>query len=365
MVATGEFIVNRAVNAPYSPPPTLPAPSGTFTGVDNRDRWTTTAGPGITTVYPACAAAGQVGPCVSRINNAVGNQVTQAFVIKNTDQNRSWNISGSVTKPMSHGFTFKGGYAYGVSKSVFDPGSTASSSFAGSGQPTPSDPNNPPLSYSASSPGHRYFLAATYTRQYFGWGATTVSAFLDGHTNGNTSYIFAGDANGDTVTNDLIYIPASEADMNFRPLTTTVNGQSVTYTAQQEADAFEQYINNDPYLKSHRGQYAERYAVFLPIVTRLDLSISQDVFANLGGRKHSGQVRLDITNLGNLLNHDWGVSQRLINQQILTSPLADAQGRLSYQMQTLNGQLLTTPYQYNAGISDVYVLMLSFRYTFQ
>ncbi|HZR25316.1 MAG TPA: carboxypeptidase regulatory-like domain-containing protein [Vicinamibacterales bacterium] len=365
LVATGEFIANRDLNAPYYINANLPAPNGAFTGIDNRVRWATTAGPGVGTPYPTCASAGQVGPCVSRINNAPGNQVTAAYVIKNTSLNRSWNASGSITKPMNHGFSFKGGYTYGVAKSVFDPASTASSSYAGTGQPTPSDPNNPPLSYSATSPGHRYFLAATYSKQYLSFGATTVSMFLDGHTNGNTSYVFSGDANGDNFSgNDLIYIPATEAEMNFKPLTTTLNGASVTYTAQQQADAFEQYINNDPYLKSHRGQYAERWAVFQPIVSRVDLSITQDVFHSIGGKRHSGQIRLDITNLGNLLNKDWGVSQRVINQQILTNPTADAQGRLTYNLQTLNGQLLTSPYQTNAGISDVYVMMLSFRYQF-
>ncbi len=29
-----------------------------------------------------------------------------------------------------------------------------------------------------------------------------------------------------------------------------------------------------------------------------------------------------------------------------------------------NGDLFTQPYQTNAGIADVYVMMLSFRYTF-
>jgi hypothetical protein len=33
-------------------------------------------------------------------------------------------------------------------------------------------------------------------------------------------------------------------------------------------------------------------------------------------------------------------------------------------MQSASGVLLTTPWQTNAGISDVYVMMLSFRYTF-
>ena len=34
-------------------------------------------------------------------------------------------------------------------------------------------------------------------------------------------------------------------------------------------------------------------------------------------------------------------------------------------MQTLNGNLITTPLQTTAGTADVYVMMLSFRYTFQ
>jgi hypothetical protein len=138
-----------------------------------------------------------------------------------------------------------------------------------------------------------------------------------------------------------------------------------TFTAADQAAAFEQYIQNDDYLRSHRGQYAERNGFYSPLVNRVDLSIMQDIFHKIGGARHSGQLRLDITNLGNLLNHNWGVSQRLINNQILTSPSADPlTGKLLYNMQSASGVLLTTPWQTNAGISDVYVMMLSFRYTF-
>jgi len=206
------------------------------------------------------------------------------------------------------------------------------------------------------------FLAANFSHQYFGFGATTLSVFYDGHTNGNTSYVFSGDANGDTVSgNDLIYIPRDMSEMNFRTL--TVSGK--TYTPAEQATAFEQLIQADRYLSSHRGQYAERNAVFLPVVNRVDLSLTQDLFHSIAGRRHSGQIRLDVTNFGKLLNSNWGVGQRLINTQILTSPSADAAGRLSYTMQTLSGNLITTPLQTSAGILDVYVMMLSFRYTFQ
>ena len=188
-----------------------------------------------------------------------------------------------------------------------------------------------------------------------------MSIFLDSHTIGNASYVFSADANGDTGgTNDLIYIPRDTSEMNFKAL--TVSGKS--YTAADQAAAFDTLISNDSYLSSHRGQYAERGAVFLPVVNRIDLSISQDVFHSIAGHRHAGQVRLDITNFGNLLNKDWGVGQRLVNNAILTSPTADTTGKLTYNLQNVSGNLITTPLQTSAGIADIYVMMLSFRYTF-
>ena len=133
-----------------------------------------------------------------RLNNDDGQPVTANYVIKDQSQNHSYNLSGAVTKNMTHGFSFKGGFNYGVSKSLVEPSSTAGSSWAGTFQGIVNDPNNPQLAYSQNSPGKRVFFAANYTKQYFSWGATTFSVFYDGHTNGSpTSYIFASDANGD------------------------------------------------------------------------------------------------------------------------------------------------------------------------
>jgi Carboxypeptidase regulatory-like domain len=354
LVGTGEFIYNRDVNDPYYINANLPAPQSAYTGVDNRPRWVATA------AFPACAAAGQIGPCVTRLNNAPNNQVTNALVIKNTNLNRSWNFAGSLSKPLTAGLTFRGAYAYGVSKGIVEPGSTASNSFIAN--EVPGDPNNPPLQYSANSPGHRVFVAATYARSYFDFGQTAVSVFWQANTNGNTSYVFSSDANGDTgANNDLIYIPRNTSEMNF--VAFTASGR--TFTAEEQAAAFESYIQQDNYLSKHRGEYAERGAVFLPLVKRMDVSVIQDVFHSIAGRKHAGQIRLDIFNFGNLLNHDWGVGQRLVNRAILTNPGPDAQGRLSYRMQTFSGDLIRTPLQRSAGISDVYTMMLSFRYSFQ
>ena len=81
------------------------------------------------------------------------------------------------------------------------------------------------------------------------------------------------------------------------------------------------------------------------MVHRIDLNVTQDLFAKVGGHRHSGQIRLDITNFSNLLNSDWGVGHRLVNTQILTSPTIDGTGKLTYNLQTLNGNLITNPLQ--------------------
>jgi len=331
-------------------------PQSAFTGPDARPRW----------IGVGCGT-GTAGPCVTRINNAPGNQVTSAIVMKNESQGKSWNISQTLSKTY-RGLVLKGVYSYGDAKNTIDPGSTAFSSWQLN--PTPADPNNPGLGRSQSAQGHRVFIQTAYSRSYFGFGATTIAAFWEAHpsVNGtglstNAGYVFANDMNGDGASNnDLIYIPKDTSEMNFVDIPATATTRA--FTAAEETAAFEAYIQQDKYLSKHRGEYAERGGIFYPMVKRMDLSITQDVFHNIGGNRNAGQFRIDITNFGNLLNHNWGVGTRLINPQILTSPSADANGALTYNLQTLNGNLLTRPYQTSATLADVYGVMLSFRYTF-
>jgi hypothetical protein len=187
------------------------------------------------------------------------------------------------------------------------------------------------------------------------------------------SYVFSGDMNGDGFSgNDLIYIPRDTSEMNFVQFTHT-NGR--VFTAAEQADAFEAYIRQDGYLRSHRGQYAERNGQWMPMFNRMDLSIMQDIFRNIGGKRNAGQIRFDMANFGNLLNHNWGVSQRVVvattaanGAQILTNPAADAQGRASYRLAVVNNELVRQTFQSNTSVSatnsDVYQFLLSFRYSF-
>jgi len=358
ITSTTEYLYNKTINGIYYINANLPAAQTAFTGVDNRPRWT-----------------------ANRINTGVPT-ITAAYVMKNESMGRSWNISEMLSKPLYHGLTLKGAYSYGMSRNTIDPGSNASGTWLGN--EIALDPNNPGLGIDNAAQGHRVFVQASYNRQYFGFGGTTISAFFEAkpsYPNFSTtaSYVFAGDMNGDGASgNDLIYIPRNTSEMNFVTFALPPAQGGRTFTAEEQAAAFETYIQQDTYLRKHRGEYATRGGLFYPMVKRMDLSLVQDVFGNAAGRKHAGQFRLDITNFSNLLNHNWGVSQRLVvpvtaanGAQILTNPGVDAQGRVNYRLQVANGQLVTKSFQTNTLIgqnqtsgSDVYQLMVSFRYSF-
>ncbi len=339
---TAEFLYSKDVNGLFYYNANLPGPNTTFAGVDARPRW----------------SAVQCGS--TTVNRLPANcHVSNAVVLSNRNDGRSWNFAGSLERSLRNGLWVKAAYSYGESKNLVDPGSIAFGSW--NNNQHPGDPNNPPLAFSDYSPGHRVFLTASYRKEYFKFGATTVSMFWEAFTNGNTSYTYATDLNGDGGTsNDLIYIPRSTDEMNFVQFPS--GGR--TYTAAQQAAAWDAYIQQDPYLSKHRGEYAEREAVFLPMVNRLDVSLAQDLFRDLGGRRHGFQFRVDVLNFGNMLNKNWGVGQRLIHNQPLTNAGADAQGRVSYRLRVVNNELMTKTFEPTAGLGDVWRVQFGLRYLF-
>jgi hypothetical protein len=362
IISTTEFLNAKDINGIYYYDANLPAAQSAFTGVDQRPRW----------VGTSCNTP-TAGPCATRINNAAGNVITAAYVLRNTDEGRSWNFAQSLNKQTAFGLSLRGAYSYGKSQSISDPESTAGTSFGRNS--SSADPNNPGRSISMWSPGHRWFANISYTHEYFGFGATSVSAFWEmrhsqvtSTPSSRMSYVYGGDMNGDGISNnDLIYIPRNTAEMNFVPL--TVGGR--TFTPAEQAQAFDAYINQDSYLSDHRGEYARRNGAVTPLFSSVDLSVTQNVFRNLGGARHALQVRLDIVNFGNLLNSDWGVAKRTnasinTNQQlqILSYAGVDAQGQPTYRLATANNQLITDTFSSSGLTGDVWQLMLSLRYSF-
>lgn len=336
LIGTVEFLYNKDVNGIYYINANLADPVGTFNGVDNRLKWDSK-------------------------KNRINSKISSAIVLKNQDQGYTWNLSASLEKPFSSGLYAKLAYSFGEAKNTVDPGSIAYGSW-NSNQHS-SNPNNPGLGFSAATQGHRILAALSYRKEYFNFGGTTISLFLDGSSPFNGSYTYSGDLNGDGgSSNDLIYIPKDKSEMNFQEYTDK-NG---TYTAAQQADAWEAYIEQDDYLKENRGKYAERNGARLPMVFRLDLSLVQEVFAEFIGYRNTLQFRVDFLNFTNLLNKNWGVSDRFFggNTQPLVSKGADAAGNVTYTMKNVGGQLLTKSIESAADIADVFSIQIGIRYIF-
>lgn len=332
-VAGVEFLHSRDINGVYYINANLSDPSTSFVGADNRPRW----------------AAG----------NRINSFISSAVVLKNQDVGTAKNLAFTLEKQYSKGLYAKAAYSYGEGRNTVDPGSIAFGSW--NNNQHSGNPNNPGVAFSVATPKHRIFGAATYRKEYFKFGATTVSAFWETRTGGNTSYTFSGDLNGDGGTsNDLVYIHRDISEMNFEQFTSS----GVTFTAAQQAAAWDAFIAQDPYLSRHRGEYAQRGAAFLPFTTNVDFNVSQDVFAKFLGAQHKLQFRMDILNFGNLLNKNWGVGERFVSNQPLIARGADSQGRALYRLRNIGTSLISSSFQPTSGTGDVYRIQLGVRYFF-
>ena len=339
VTGTAEYLYSKDVNGIAYLNANLPAPQTSFTGPDGRPRWTA---------------------------NRIYANVSDATVLTNQGIGHSSSVAASVERSFNSGLFAKIGYSYGTSKNTVDPGSIASGSWTGNAIAV--DPNNPIIANSQFAPGHRFFGAVSYTRDFVGVGPTSISVYFDDRSAGNGSYVFNGDMNGDGANgNDLIYIPRNTGEMNFvRKFVrfSSAPADTAVWTPAQQVAAWEAFINQDPYLSSHRGQYAERNAVFLPMVFRADLSISQDVSRRLGGNANSLQIRFDILNFTNLLKSDWGVSQGFVTQRPLSSSGVDATGAPTYTMANVGRNLISRSFQKNVSTFDVWRMQLGVRYMF-
>ena len=228
---TAEFLYNRDLNGIYYINANLPAPQASFVGADTRPRWTSNR------IY---------NPSTPTSTNP---SVQNAIVLKNQNEGTSWNLALSAERPLTNGLWVKTAYSYGESKNTVDAGSIAFGSW--NNNQHPGDPNNPGIGYSSGFAGSPVLRLRFVHEEYFRFGGTTVSVYWESRTIGNASYTFTGDLNGDGGTsNDLIYIPRDISEMNFQ----TYAAGGVTYTAAEQAQAWNQFIESDSYLRAHRGE---------------------------------------------------------------------------------------------------------------
>ena len=342
LIGSVEYLYNRTINAVHYYNANLEAPVGTLGGVDQRPRF----------------AGNDAGV---RVND----NVSMAAVLTNRNGAFHESITFKLEKPASKGLWGSIAWTTANSKDFMSAGSIASGSWQGARSVNGN--NNLALSFADAFVKNRFIGLLGYSINYgkkYG-GATTFTLGYVGQQGNPYSYIVAGDLNGDRVSNnDLVFVPLKGSDIKFAPLTV---GTRVYTEAEQQA-AFDAFIAQDPYLSTRRGQYAERNGGIMPYLHRLDFSVAQDVFIKIGGKRNAFQIRMDILNFTNMLNNDWGVSQRATAPQLLNFVSRDANNvptyRLATQRDASGTYLAKDTYQFNSSVFDVWTAQLGIRYTF-
>lgn len=285
-----------------------------------------------------------------RANNQFG-EPTSAYVFTNSDKGRIWNATFKVQKNFSNGFYTSVAYNYLNAKDV----NSIEAEITGDAfdfNPTKGNANDDVLSYSKYGDTHRIIGIASKKWSYSNDKmATTISAFAEYAQGGRYNYTYAGNINGDTSSqnNDLIYIP------------TAAEVQQMQFTGGAAmASDFENFIQQDKYMRKNRGDYFDRYGALSPWRSRWDVKILQDFKFNVSSKKtNTLQLSIDILNIGNLLNSDWGV----IEQVNSPSPISvDASGNVP--VYTFNGGSNAKTFGFDASLASRWQAQFGVRYIF-
>ncbi|MBC5839246.1 TonB-dependent receptor [Flavobacterium muglaense] len=273
-IATLDMSYNKDINGVHVQNWGLIAPTGTLVGADNR-----------------------------AIYNGSDKGANSGYVMTNSSKGYVFNTSVKLQKTFDNGLYASLAYNFMVSKDV----NSIEAEITGDAfnfNPAKGNVNDATLSNSKYGDRNRFIGVGSKKWKYGTnnrW-STTVSTFFEYAQGGRFNYIYGGDINNDgSSTNDLIFIPTTAQinTMNFS------GGQS-------QRDAYDRFISQDDYLSGRRGQYAERYGALSPWRGKWDMKLIQDFnFKPSSNSKTTNTIQfsVDILNVGNLLNSDWGLVQ--------------------------------------------------------
>jgi hypothetical protein len=289
IVGTIEASYTKDINAIYMQNLVLSDGYTTLPGVEGQIRYDSK------NTTPAAAAATAQNP-----------SITGLYYLTNTNQGYSYFVTGQLQKSLTNGFQFNLAYTHSGSMDVNDGGSTASTIW--STRYVAGNPNGDNLSNSSYVQPNRIIASASYKKEYWAHTSTTIGVIFEDANNGAVSYITSGDPNNDGATNDLMYIPKNQGDIEL-----VKDFATDPRTPAQEWAQLNNFINQDSYLSAHKGQFAQRNGVILPYFQRFDLHLAQDFFVKSGSVKNTIEVTVDIINVGNLINRNWGLYQDSFN----------------------------------------------------
>lgn len=289
-----EGIFNKTINGVSISDWSIPNVGGfaRFNGVDNRP------------IYPAGYRTG-----------------TKAFVLENTSRGYGWSGNITLNAQPTKALSLMAAYTRTVTKDVTGmPGSNAESAFTY--VPTVEGPNHIKLHNSQYNTPHRLVASVTAHDK----GGNHYSIIYEAWQGGASySYMNTKDINGDGYNYDVIYVPTDEE----------VAKNEYRFVSEDDKTRFMDYVHNNSYLKKRQGKYAEAYSVYSPWVHRIDFGYKHDFVLKIDNTKHKLQLSLDVKNVMNLFNSNWGVAKYLnpeigSDPRILTYEGVDADGYATF-----------------------------------
>ncbi len=296
------------------------------------------------------------------------NSYSNPYMITNAGHKAYYySITASLAKKFAFGLNLSASYTYSKAKSYGDGVGDQVSSAYYNNRYSVNGNNDMELGYGTYVAPNRLLISASYKKDYgknFGSEVGLIyegmnMGYADGYSCTRYTYQLTGNVVNDYGSNGLVYIPASREALdkwNFKD-----NGK---YTAEQQKDDFWAYINQDDYLKNHKGEYAERGGAVMPWHHQLDFKFNQNFYLNVAGQKNTLQFGVDIKNLANLLNNSWGLYKTVNNTKLLKYTAGKDGAAGSFQFQKNGKDVLSKTYTNLTSFNSTYSIQFSIRYIF-
>ena len=344
LVATFEGIYGKDINAVVHRNYDMLAPSGNLSGTgDDRAMF---GGFNETHIYASSPSA-------------IGFLDAGAIVMENSNEGFQMSLTGGLSKTWDNGFFVSAFYTYQNSKDLTSiPAEIAADAFQRN--PVAGNPNLSNFSWSRYGLTHRFIASLGYKVDH-GQFSSSFSGFYEFGKGGRYSYTYTGDINLDGIpaNNDLLYVPAGASDINIGTVDGGGNGVPAADAAAQYS-ALDAFIEQDPYLSTRRGDYAERHGAQLPGFGQFDFKFVESFNFDISGKPNQLQLSFDILNLGNLFNSSWGVRQFANNTSPITVNGVDNNGTpwlgfdTSLQTSYFNDVSLASKWQMQIGVRWIF-----------
>ena len=247
------------------------------------------------------------------IKNSMNSTVSPYYLTNINLHGTYYSVTAQLSKYFPFGLSLMAAYTRADSKSIQEGyGDQVSSLFSG-GNYSVNGSNVPELGHSAFVSPNRVIANVSYRIPEGRHLATTIGIFYEGYNHcyvggysyTRYSYTFKSDQTGIGGAYNLIYIP-TDAELANMP-----------FSSEDNKAEFKRFIEQDNYLSAHRGQYSERGAKVAPWMSRINVKIAQDFIIDIANKPTTLQIGVDINNVANLLNSNWGLCKQVSTENIL------------------------------------------------